>query len=533
MLGSFTKKIKAWWPGSAYGESTGFSTERSNVLFYLPADSTQYITSYTRYEILRKAEWLYQNFGICKLAVHGIARHTIGKGISLQCDSTDDDWNRQTEWDFEDYCITPSRFDASSRRDFYDGQQNAIEQYIWRGEFFGAHTTAANGEPQLQLFDSQEIQTPSEYPANVNDSSTVYPSGDQSGAPGSGRPRVVDGIELNDALAVQRFWVRIPGNRFKAIDAGEMIHFYKPERTNDLRGISHFAQAVNKLIDIHDLIKITTKSAKLHQALAVIAKQSAQIGQPGLMGRVNTLTGAAPTPGQDYTALEKVYGGGAIAYTGVDGDVKLLTSSSPSPLVKEFITDLLMRDVCAGWGVPAEFFWNVSGLGGANTRFILSQADLFFQILADKIIYRYCRPVFFRWLQYRLDKGLLRECNDPQWAQKISWQTPARITVDNGRDGKLELQFLSNGATTLQEMYGNRGQGYRGPMRQWFHEFAEAKKIAMSEGVPEALLLWRAAPPGSGSAGGQAAGAYEQETEADTGQAATAPTGSTGGGGNA
>jgi capsid protein len=463
------------WRGNAYGETTTYSTDRSNVLFYMPSETSNYVNSYTRQELLRKAEWVYQNFGIVKMAVAGIARHTIGKGITLQADTDDDTWNDLVEGQFNDYALSPDRSDIARRRDFYDGQEHFIESRIWRGEFFGSHVAnpSNNDEPTMQFFDTNDIQDPEHADENIH-----------------------DGIELDDRLGVTRYWTRQNGKDVP-IGAGDMMHFYKAERAKDLRGITELAQAVNKLVDIHDLIKLTTKSAKVHAAIAIAIKRNARLNQQGAIGKIQTLNGNQPAAGTDYTALESIYGGGALAYVGEKGEVELLTSNSPSPLVKEYITDLLMRDVCASWQVPSEFFWNVAGLGGANTRFVLSQADLFFQILADKTAWRYCNPRFHRWLNYRQQNGFIPECKDKNWRQKIGWQMPARVTVDNGRDGALELNQLSNGGTTLREMYGRRGKGYRTNLKQWFREWREAKAFAIAEGVPEAMANFRASMPGA------------------------------------
>ena len=60
-----------------------------------------------------------------------------------------------------------------------------------------------------------------------------------------------------------------------------MIHWYAMDGVNPVRGVSEFAQAVNPLIDIHDLIKVTTKTGKLHGAMALLVKRAAKVGGQG------------------------------------------------------------------------------------------------------------------------------------------------------------------------------------------------------------------------------------------------------------
>lgn len=465
----------------SYGETTGYSPDRSNIMFYLPADSRMYLDAWTRNEINRKTEWLFQNFGVVKEGVRGIARHTCGKGVSLQINSEDEDFNEAAEADFEDYALSPSRFDIAGRRNFYETQETACEQRMKLGEFLACHATNPrwNNEPCIQMFDAQEIVTP----GDIADGSRVY-----------------DGVAVDIYNNPLRYY---PSGARKPIPAGEMIHWYKPDGINQVRGASEFAQAVNPLVDIHDLKKLTTKSAKLHAALAVMVKRSAKMGGQGAMGAIrngNPPGGGATTTGDDTTALERIYGGGSIAYVGNEGDMKLLSSSHPSPLVEPFITDLLMRDVCAGWGVPAEFFWCIAKLSGANTRFVLSKSDLFFQVLRDAMVWRFCNPVAVRFLLHRIESGKLDPCKDPNWLRKISWQGPPSLSVDEGKTGALELNQLAAGVETMQSIDDKRGRNWRTKTRQWFREWAFARKVAKEENAEFALPMYRAGVPGAASA---------------------------------
>src|SRR4029077_1506491 len=112
------------------------------------------------------------------------------------------------------------------------------------------------------------------------------------------------------------------------------------------------------------LKRLATRSAKAQQLLALLLKGVSKKRAKGALGAIrNSGTNSDGSPNADSTQLEQVMGaaGGGIFYAeNADADAKLITSSSPSPLVEAFITDLLMRDVCAGWGVPSEFFWNMA-----------------------------------------------------------------------------------------------------------------------------------------------------------------------------
>jgi capsid protein len=484
--------------GSAFSDTLNGSIDRANLRFLLPGDSALYLTSRTRTGINEHVEWLWQNFGIVKEGVAGIARHTVGKGITLELDSEDDNFNRAGEEDFGLYAATPDRCDLAGRRTFAEATTTGVEQRIIRGEFFSAKTQNPEwgNEPCFQLYDSQEIATPPIFDPGLS---------------------ILDGAQLDPNSRVLNWFVRqLDGITYTPVPRERMCHWFKPHAVNQIRGISDLAQSVNRLVDIHELTRLATRSAKAQQLLALVLKGVAKKKTKGAFGAIaNAGTKADGTPDTDTAQLEKMVGaaGAGIAYLDAEGSAELITPNTPSPLIEGFITDLLMRDVCAGWGVPAEFFWSIAKLGGANTRFVLSKADLLFQILADGIIGRFCTPTAFRYLDHRIASGKLPRPKDPFWALRINWQTPPRVTVDNGKDAATLIELLANGMITLREYCHARGDNYRQVMRQWIREPIEFLHIAKQELKSSELdaeqqktvldrwslnlPLWRAAKPGA------------------------------------
>src|ERR1043166_1698870 len=152
------------WLPWRYADFRTWQTDQTQIVYMVPEDSTQYLDSVSRREIVRRIEWLLQTFGIVKEGGRGIARHAIGKGLILQLNTKNPKWNMAAEAQFEEYAITPGRFDIAGRRNFYEGQLTAVEQRIWRGEFFASAThnprwsTRFNGadipEPCWQLWDT-------------------------------------------------------------------------------------------------------------------------------------------------------------------------------------------------------------------------------------------------------------------------------------------------------------------------------------------------------------------------------------------
>jgi hypothetical protein len=378
----------------------------------------------------------------------------------------------------------------------YEAQTTGIEQRIFRGEFFAAKTENPewDNEPCFQLYDSQEIVSPADL---------------------AGR-KIIDGVEVNAATRALRYFVRNDSGGTSPIERARMIHWFKPHAVNQVRGISDMAQAVNPLVDIHELKRLTTRSAKASQTDHAGAERHGEDEGPRRDG-IDQVRRAWRWAGSrhGYSAARAARGRGRCRHR-----VSQCRRGGTAPHAeisdaagRRLHYDLLMRDVCAGWGVPAEFFWSIAKLGGANTRFVLSKADLLFQMLADGLIYRFCTPIAYRYLKHRIETGKLRAPKDPDWARKMSWQTPPRVTVDNGNEGALQIELLANGLITLRQYCNARGLNYRHEMRQWIREPIEFVKMAAVElkgaDIPQDvkdkilerwstnLPIWRAAKPGA------------------------------------
>jgi hypothetical protein len=390
-----------------------WSPDRSQIMYMLPFDGRQYLDPLSRKETVRLVEGLAQEFGIIKEGFRGIARHTIGKGLELQLNTTDLKWNEEAEAQFEEYAVTANRFDLAGRRNLFEAQHTAVEQRIFRGEFFASATEnprwvdPASGlkEPCWQLFDTNEITDPSD----VSDAVAK---------------RIFDGVEVDETNCPTAYHVKsASGDRM--IPAPAMAHWYQPTGIDQLRGESDFAPVINRLVDWKDLERLFTKHAKTHSALAVAVKKLARAGGRGAMGAIRSsgVASSSTAPGVDTGALEKAFPG-MIAYLGQDGEAELLNSSSPNESLGKFITDVLAPNVFASMGVPPEFFWNVTRAGGATQRFILTRADLLFQVLADGLAYRWLNAVAFRFIAHRIRIGRLAAPSDPNWSSKMSWQTP-------------------------------------------------------------------------------------------------------------
>lgn len=484
---------------TSYRETIDPSIDRGNVLFCAPQDSRLYLSGCSRERVAAKAEWCRQNFGIVQEFGRGVARHSVGRGIGAQFNTTSAEWNQAAGLALEHYLMTPSQCDLTARRNGYEQQLWLAEQLVIIGESFSAFVAnPAFPSPKGDAMDA----CPSFFNIAPSDVRTPY---------SALQVPIHDGVELGSFGETVRYWCRMWGNdEFTAYDAKDVAHLFEAHGAHQSRGVSPLAPAINNLVDIHELKRLETRTAKAQRMVALIlkgVKGKKTRGAMGALSSAGTGNGDSGSTAADTASIEKIYGGAgaAIARLGEDGGVELLESKNPSPLVREYITDLLLRDAASAIGVPVELFWNPEKLGGANARGIYARADQTFQLIADKIIYRFFEPLIVRFISWRVKSGLLAEPPgglDGNWRDSITYRRPRRITLDNGRDSAARIADLDHGLANLRGLYDEQGEDWLPQTRQWIGEFAIFKAECVAAGLSEKeiemmLARWRPLPPGS------------------------------------
>lgn len=449
------------------------STARSQVM-PLSFDQRKQITPYTRKQLLTKYHSLRNNVGLVKRLVAGAARYAVGTGISPKAMTSDEEWNKLHDDWFEQVAVNPLLFDYEGRVHYYRAQKTVAMSVMGEGEIF---TNCVDPEelgpeyyiPQFQLIAAAKVD-------NAGDTA---------------KDNLFDGLVLDrDTNRVLKY--RIPNTAdnkggYTDLDAEHVIHTYDPERVGQLRGITWLYHGVNSLIDILDLTALEKHAAKVHSALAAAVKnKSGNTGNSGLTGQLEALLTKAQqqqlqgmNPNARNAVLERIFGGGIVPFLNADEELQLLTSSRPSPVFTGFL-DWLVRDIAWGFGVSPEFIWALAGMGGANTRTILADAQSFFTDIATMVIDGWAAPVRNRMvaaaiLANQKNSALgIRDCKDPLWRTKIHWQTPPRITADPGKEAQANIDLLNNGMNTWADFWGGQGKTGRAKIQERIREVAQA-----------------------------------------------------------
>jgi capsid protein len=492
-------------PGQGY-QGADWSNARGYV-YFPQLDTRREITPYTRTEAMRRARFLYANVGLVRRLVNGMARMVVGTGLSAHATTADKPWNKLAEARFHDRVVSRAVFDIGGRFNFY-GSQTALKRWQFRdGDAAGALTSSAAGLGRVGFYEAHQI--------------------------GNGKIAIGEEKSWFDGVKADAFnratLYRVLGDDGVQIDipSEDMIFFVNYERQQH-RGITLLHHAINNLLDAGEIVSFIKTGVKNANVMGYALESDAAATPGGGMegafngGRRQVLQ----LDGNNKVTLEQVYGAGTVPDLPPGKKIRLLQDQRPHPNQISLL-DYLVRDIAWGAGLSPEIIWNISALGGANTRFILADAQGWIEEQQQELIDLYCARVYIYFIAKELKAGRLRKCQDPAWF-KHAWLPPPRLTVDFGRDGKLHAEQLRTGALTFKRFHGWQGLDSEEQSNQWLDEMKFFSDGAKLRGLDPALVIQTVyGRPGNGAAGSAAGAGGDNAADAGEGvDAGESPAGS-------
>jgi capsid protein len=438
----------------------------------MPIDTRREVTKFTREQLVRKSRWLCNNLGLFKRFVKGTAQFSIGNGITHIPMTSSQPFNEAIDTYFTNWANNAYVCDVRGRHSFWRSQKSACRWMFRDGDMATLKVDQGEG-PQIQAVEAHRfgnlVMAPNDYDAKgYIDGIKIDPK--------TGRTKSIRFIEDLDPRRQD-----MKGERF--VDASAVVHLFDCERSSQVRGVPWLYHGINSALDILDMVALEKYAAKIHAALAgAIHRRAADAGKATFGGEMKREKGTNPQGQPRVIAFEKFFGGAAILQLGIDEEFKLLTSERTSEVFTGFI-DWLIRDIAWGFGVSPEFIWACAGMGGPNYRGILEDAKWFFEDVQDLIATDYCMPIYLWVVADGIERNLVGVPAPEDW-DAVAWQGPMKITVDQGKEGNLELERLKMGCGTWDEYWAARGKTGKKMVRKRIDELADAMKYAEEKKVP-------------------------------------------------
>ena len=414
-------------------------------------DSKVDISNGDRVRLLGLSRKLFYNNAIVRSAIRDKATYSVGSAIAPQANSGDPAWDDAAEAWWDNWSKSP---EISERHDMRRLQMLVSEAIDRDGEIFCILTNKRDGMPAVQVVESHRVANP---PDKVD--------------------QIIDGVSL-DRFARPLAYHVVEGDTFsqrtsRSIQADLMLHVYEPERPDQVRGYPAVAVALNNLLDRDELLRFEMQAAKIGSSIGLVV-QNAQggVGAEGFFGDLSKSTGESLT-------RETVFGGGMIPRLKATERIESFMMNRPNEKLDAHLEQYI-RAAALGLGLPYEFIWDTSAVGGVAQRFIIQKAARAFSARQDVLISSFLGKLW----NYAIANAMRRRelPQNPNW-RSVHWQTPRSITVDVGREAAARRDDVKAGLMTLADFFGEQGLDWKTAMQEIAAERQFAAELGVVVGV--------------------------------------------------
>lgn len=448
----------------AYGQwDAALPTYDTGMIWVPQFKAAEEVDALSRAAITDRQCHLYRNNGRVRRVINCVTRLVTGTGLMPEPMTKDQRYN-----------------DAVRRLWLLDAE--SPKTFSLSGKFSCSRAQRALKRAQLKTGDSAMVAAKQDEGGIASSLYFALYDGTQIGDGNNPSPAMRDGVLTNEhdrALAYRLLGLTCDGKATQVdVDAQHVLFFGSNEDIGGHRGVSCMAHAINDLVTLKDIHDALGKGIRMSSYQAWVIEQ--QIGAPtppgGTLGPGGgprpTVTVEDPKTKQPIT-LEKFLGKGQIETLKPGQSAKILHDQRPHPNVMQW-DDALMRTIIGGLDYPYEVIWKIEALGGANSRFVLADCQSKIAVDQEEMVEQILAPAYILKLQNWEERGLLPPCEDPDWWMH-EWLTPARLTVDFGRDGRIFLDQWVRGHITLKTLFGFTGDAWKRQTTQWLEEIAWRK----------------------------------------------------------
>jgi len=379
---------------------------------------------------------LYANLGPVKGAVDGKALYAIGRSWLPRFYGADKAWGDDARaWLLDEFYPLAD----ISGNDFQTALFLASVAVDTEGDCAGLLTEYETGFPAIQLIPGLSI-------GNRNHKNgEPLKGGEYSGL------RMQDGVVINAqgrAVAYHVLGDKADGSADSFVSARDMQLLKEPQFIGQPRGFPAFASSLLDLQDFRTVQGYEKAASMIAASIGLIEWNETGLAD---MSDPRMALGGNVTPAD--TVTRDMSGGTVKLYkAGTGAKLEAFHNSRPGDAF-ERLRDHLIRSAMSGINWHYELAWDISKLGGANTRFIISSAMRTVEDRQDLL-----KPFAKRAVGYAVAKAVKMgrlKANDEWW--KWDFTMPARMTADYGRDKAQDREDYINGIINLGDICAENG----------------------------------------------------------------------------
>ncbi|HBJ74417.1 MAG TPA: phage portal protein [Syntrophaceae bacterium] len=417
---------------------------------------------------------LMRDFPYLARAANVIVDYSVGRGIIFQskAKSATGKIDKRRVQAIEDAIKWwMDEADAAGKLHYYEIMRLAKRQDLESGEFLLVKTypkTPNRFLPYaLQVYEADWL-------SGTHDN---YGAGGIGMAANAGDKETRQGIEYEKLTGrVTGFWFRDPyyGGNEVYVPADQVIHGFDMMRPQQLRGVSPFAPGVLLAHDLSDYMDAEIDTAKMAAKYLAFVKT----GDPTFRQSFSTTGTAADGTSQKIETMENAI----IEYLRPGEEVQIASHNRPGQTFAPFVR-LILTMLSITTGAPYELIsGDYQGLNFSTARIVRN--DFTQQLLP--ISMRHIRQFAMPSVRTAIDMAVLSGkltlpgySQDPRRYLESEWQPPGMEAVDPLREAKSQIEAISFGLKSPQEVARERGRD----LEDIYEEIQTAQEMAKEMGL--------------------------------------------------
>lgn len=472
--------------GGGFSAGNRTSTTRGHIVFPT-LDTSKEINTTNRTEVLTKARWLYNNDPTCKRMADGVAR--MMGWMMFKPRTPDAEWNYLAKQVALDLALSPERFDAAGKFNFFTYQLLLNRLHLRDCDALTLATQGRDGSTQVLCVEAHQI-------------------GSHSTLKNGAEPLFFDGVRTNKQGKHLAYSVleQDATKKAKIYQAGREAHLTcRYERAGQNRGMSAFAPIANSMLDVREIENDMTLAVKTRNLIGFYMAPREGAPGPQLKGAAGLQSGLkqyrreitrntddVAGEEEELVSYEDVFHAGQM-YAADEYEPKVLESAQPHDNEMAFLKWKVDRGAL-GFDIAPQLLFDIGALNGNTQRWLAADAQEMLETRRMETNIPFCNWWWFHAIGAEIASGRLREPKVPAHLEgivgwwSVDWIPPAKKTVDRGREGKLALDERRAMLRTLDEHYAEYQQDWTDEASQWLDEIIAIQTMAKDKGFSESQI---------------------------------------------
>ena len=425
--------------------------------------------------IRSRVRQLIRDFPYLARAVNIMVDYSIGPGIMFQSKaktSTGKPDKRRIQQIEDAYKWWMDEADVAGKLHFHEIMRLEKRQDLESGEFLLVKTYPKTPNKflpfALQVYEADWL-------TGARDS---YGSGGIGMAAKPGDRETRQGIEYDKQTGrVTGYWFMDPyyGGKETYVPADQVIHGFDTLRPQQLRGVSPFAPGVLIARDLSDYMDAEIDTAKMAAKYLAFIKSPDPALRQGILGTdATSASGAA----QKIEEMENAI----IEYLRPGEEVEIAKHDRPGATFSPFVR-LMLTMLSVTTGAPYELIsGDYQGLNFSTARIVRNDFSQQLRPIAARHIRQFAMPAFRTFMDTAVLTGKLTlpgYWQDPRRYLECEWTPPGMEAVDPLREAKSQIEAISYGLKSPQEVARERGRD----LEDIYNEIKAAKEMANEMGL--------------------------------------------------